>query len=429
MKGDRHRPPPGIRRRAWPDANFRRLWVGSSASWFGAKIGELALPLLALITLSATPGELGLLRVLQFLPFLLFTLPFGVVVDRCRKRPLMIGADLGRFVLVAAIPVGIWLGAGRIELVYAIVFAASVLTVLYQLCDFAFLPHVVESGVLLDANSKLTATQSAAEIGGKGLGGLLVQAFTAPFAVLVNATGYLASAIAIARIDATEPPRRAPARPAWRDVADGIRVAARDKYLRPLVAESTTFNFFFELFLVGLMAYAVRDLAMSPALIGLAFTIGACGTFLGAWFGARATGRYGYGRVLLVTILVGNSASVLLILFTDRSTAMAVLSPVFFLMGLGTGVANVHATSLRQTVVPNALQGRVNAAYRMVSWGAVPLGAGLGGTIAAQTGPHAAMLVGALGIPTGTIWIAMSAIPRLRTIEDAAITPTSGEPA
>ncbi len=408
--------------RAWTDRNFRRLWAGSSASWFGSEIGELALPLLALITLSATPAEMGLLRTMQFLPFLLATLPLGVLVDRMRKRPLMIGADLGRFVLIGGIPVLIWVGAGQIELVYVFVFAAAVLTVLYQLSDFAFLPRVVTPDALLDANSKLAATQSAAEIGGKGLGGLLVQALTAPFAVLFNAAGFLVSALAISRIDVDERMERSTERrSAWREVVEGLRIVVRNKYLRPLLSESTTYNLFFELFLVGLMVYAVRDLGLSPALIGLAFTIGAVGTFLGAWFGARVAGRFGYGRVLLVTFLVGNSASVLLVLMNDKSSAMVLLASVFFLMGLGTGIANVHATSLRQTVVPSALHGRVNAAYRMVSWGAVPIGASLGGLLATQFSAHTAMLVGALGIPLGTIWIAFSAIPKVRSIADVQL--------
>lgn len=408
--------------RAWTDRNFRRLWAGSSASWFGSEIGELALPLLALITLSATPAEMGLLRTMQFLPFLLATLPLGVLVDRMRKRPLMIGADLGRFVLIGGIPVLIWVGAGQIELVYVFVFAAAVLTVLYQLSDFAFLPRVVTADRLLDANSKLAATQSAAEIGGKGLGGLLVQALTAPFAVLFNAAGFLVSALAISRIDVDERVERsAERRSAWREVVEGLRIVVRNKYLRPLLSESTTYNLFFELFLVGLMVYAVRDLGLSPALIGLAFTVGAVGTFLGAWFGARVAGRFGYGRVLLVTFLVGNSASVLLVPMNGKSSAMVLLASVFFLMGLGTGIANVHATSLRQTVVPSALHGRVNAAYRMVSWGAVPIGASLGGLLATQFSPHTAMLVGALGIPLGTIWIAFSAIPKVRSIADVQL--------
>lgn len=406
--------------RAWSDGNFRRFWVGSSASSFGAELGELALPLLALNVLSASAGEVGLLRMMQFLPFLLLTLPLGVVVDRCPKRALIVSADLGRFVLLATIGIVTLLGDARVGLVYALVFVASGLTVLSQLATFAFLPVVVAPGLLLDANSKVTATQSAAEIGGKGLGGVLVEWATAPIAVLVNAVGYLVSAVAVSRIGIPGRPEPRTRTSVWREVIDGLRLAGGNRYLRPLLAESTTFNLSFEVFVVGLMVYAVRDLGMSPAFIGLAFTVGAVGTFLGAWFGARVTGRFGYGRVLLVTLLVGNTASALVVLLKEPTSAMVILSNVLFLMGLGTGIANVHATSLRQSAVPDAVQGRVNAAYRMVSWGAVPIGAGLGGIVAGHSGPHAAMVIGALGIPLATCWIAASAIPRVRTIEEVA---------
>ena len=127
---------------AWSNRSFRRLWVASTVSSFGSEVAELALPLLALLTLSASASEVGLLRVAQFLPFLLATLPLGVLVDRRRRQrlSLMIGADLGRFVLVATIPITVWVGVAQIELLYVVVFAAGILTVLYQIADFAFCP-------------------------------------------------------------------------------------------------------------------------------------------------------------------------------------------------------------------------------------------------------------------------------------------------
>src|SRR5688500_11994188 len=128
---------------AWRNADFRRLWFASTVSWFGSEIAELALPLLAILTLSASATEVGLLRGAQFLPFLLATLPLGLLVDRRRRRRLMIVADAGRFVLIATIPVAVWAGTIRMELLYVVVFAAGILTVLHQLADFAFLPKVV----------------------------------------------------------------------------------------------------------------------------------------------------------------------------------------------------------------------------------------------------------------------------------------------
>lgn len=427
----------------WRNRNFRRLWFGSTVSSFGSEVAELALPLLALITLSASATEVGLLRVAQFLPFLLATLPLGLLVDRRRRHrlPLMVGADVGRSVLVASIPVTVWLGVAHIGVLYGVVFAAGILTVLYQIADFAFLPSVVHQQQLVEANGRLAASQSANEIGGRGLGGLLVQAISAPVAVAINAVAFLVSALSLRRIkvDATadEPPTHSPPRRrghdqdardagstpghAWGDVLQGLRVAVRDRYVRALLGEATTFNLFNEMFILGLLIFTVRDLGLGPAAIGLVFTAGGVGSFLGAWFGAQVTGRFGYGRVLLVTLIVGNAAP-LGVIFTGATGAatLPVLGAIFAVMGVGIGVANVHAVTLRQTAVAPALRGRVNAAYRLISWGTIPLGAAVGGVLAAAAGGRVAMITGAVGMSLATLWVAFSAVPRLRTIDEAA---------
>jgi hypothetical protein len=271
---------------------FRWLWTGSAVSMFGSEVAELALPLLALVTLSASAGEVATLRAAQFLPFLLATLPLGLLVDRRRRLPLMIGADLGRFLLIGSIPVTIWLGFGHMEVLYVAVFCAGILTVLYQIADFSFLPTLVRTDQLPYANSRIVATQSAMEIGGRGLGGLLVQALTAPVAVAVNAAAYLLSAASLSRIRVDEPRLQRPGkRSPIREVVEGVGYAVRNKYLRALLGEATTFNLFNEAFILGLMIYAVRDLEISPAGIGLVLTAGGLGSFLGAWFGTRVTGR------------------------------------------------------------------------------------------------------------------------------------------
>jgi MFS family permease len=159
--------------------------------------------------------------------------------------------------------------------------------------------------------------------------------------------------------------------------------------------------------------------------IGLVFSAGGVGSFLGAWFGARVTGRYGYGRVLLITLILGNSAPAAAVFARGSATvALAVLLAAFFVMGIGSGVANVHAVSLRQSAVPDSVRGRVNAGYRLISWGAIPVGASLGGLLAGQLGARTAMLIGAFGIPLATLWVAASAVPRLATIYDAHIGST-----
>jgi MFS family permease len=418
-------------RSAWGNRDFRRLWFGSTVSWFGSQIGELALPMLAIVTLRASPGQLGILRGAQFLPFLLATLPLGVLVDRHRRRSLMIGADAGRFLLIGVIPAAVWAGLASMELLYGLAFIAGILTVLYQLADFALLPRVVDDDQLVDGNGRLAASQAAAEISGKGLGGLIVQALSAPAGVLVDAVSYLVSALTLSRLRTAEPPPTPPAQPAkdrspwrdgWRDAREGLGIVVRNRYLRPLLGEATTFNFFNEIFILGLLLYAVRDLGLNAAQIGLVFTAGGVGSFLGAWFGPRVTGRFGYGRVLLVTLLLGNTSPVAVVASTDsRAAALAVLTAAFVAMGIGIGIANVHAVSLRQSATPAHLHGRVNAGYRLISWGAVPLGASLGGLLAAQLGAYTATLIGAFGLPLATGWVAASSIPRLASIHDARV--------
>ena len=418
--------------RVGANPNFRWLWTGSAASTFGSEVAELALPLLAIITLSASATAVGLLRVAQFLPFLLVTLPIGVLVDRHRTHRLtfMVGADLGRFLLVGSIPLAVWAGLGRIELVYIAVFAAGVLTVLYQLSDFALLPSIVAPEQLVDANGKIAGTQAANEIGGRGLGGLLIEATSAPAAVAVNAVMFLVSALSLRRIrlevrgdtadtaDAgvlSAPPTRF----TWRDTVEGLRLVLRHRYLRPLLGEAATYNAFNEMFILGLMLYAVRGLGMNAAELGLVFTASGIGAFFGSWFGSRVTERWGYGRVLLATVALGNTMPLACAFASGLGDALLpVLCTVFAAMGLGSGIANVHSVTLRQVAIAEELHGRVNAAYRLMSWGAMPLGAAVGGVVA-RNGALLATTVGAAGMAASTLWIAFSAVPRLRRIEDA----------
>ncbi len=409
-------------RRAWDSRDFRRLWTGSAASTFGSEVAELAVPLLAIGVLAATPGELGALRTAQFLPFLLATLPLGLLVDRRRRLPLMIGADLGRFALILIIPIAVWAGFAQIELLYGVMFLAGVLTVLYQVADFAFVPEIVTPHQLVDANGKLAAAQSANEIGARGFGGLLVQAASAPVAMLVNALTYLVSALSlrgIAVVETARPP--ASSRPSWAEVTAGLREALRNRFIRALLGEATTFNLFNEVFILGLMLFTVREAGLSPVQLGIVFTAGGVGSFLGAWFGSRVTGRFGYGRVLLITLLLGNTAPALVALTgTDVVGVLVLFCAVFVVMGVGIGIANVHAVTLRQAALPEELRGRVNAAYRLISWGAIPVGASLGGVLATVTDGRTAMVAGAFGMALATLWVAFSPVRRLASIDEAA---------
>ena len=394
-------------------------------SALGAEIGELAVPLLALVTLSASAGEApSALRAAQFAPFLLATLPIGVLVDHARRRPLMIGADLGRFVAVALIPVVVWLGLVSIPAVCVLLFVVGTLTVLYQSADFALLPSVVASTQLTDANAKLSASYSAAEISGRGVGGLLVQALSAPTAVLVNALGYLASAISLARIRVAEP--APPVRTGGRldALSSGMRIAWRNPVLRGFLGGATTFNLFYEVFLLCVTLYLVTQLEVSAVVLGAVLVAGGVGSLIGSWFGPKLSHRFHYGKVLLGTLALGNTAPLMVgATVLVPGYEVAVVMATFVVMGTGMGISNAHVVTVRQTVAPAGSLGRLNSAYRMVSWGAVPVGAIVGGLAATHLGPWGGMLLGAGGLACATVWVAMSPVRRLRTLQDAKSYP------
>ena len=406
--------------RAWHQPAFRWLWGASAASLVGTEIAELALPLLAVITLAAEADELAALRVAQFAPFLLATIPLGVVVDRYRRKPMMVGADLGRFVLIAAIPALIGAKALTIPVLCILIFGVGVLTVLYQSADFALLPSIVSRQQLTDANAKIQATASAAEISGRGIGGLLVQIATAPVAMLVNAIGYLVSAICVSRIrlaeNAPEPATGSP----LREAGEGLRIVTCNPILRGLLGGAATFNLFYEVFFLGLLLYFVRDLAVTPSVFAAVILAGGIGSLIGAWYGPRASAKHGYGRVLILTLILGNTAptaSSLAGLAPGHETV--VLAGVFSVMGLGIGVANAHATTVRQVASPPGTLGRVNSACRLITWGAIPIGAIAGGVLASFLGGWATMAIGAVGLATATLWVYFSPVRNLRQLDDA----------
>ncbi|WP_067503768.1 MFS transporter [Actinoplanes sp. TFC3] len=401
----------------WKRPGFRRLYAGATISWFGSEISELAIPLLAISTLHATSGEVGLLRAAQFAPFLLLTLHAGILVDRMRRRPLMVVADFGRFAAIGAIPLLIWLGSHSVIPLLFLVFIAGALTVVHQIADTSYLPSLLDRDALMSANGKLGAAESAAKLGGQGIGGLLVAWLTAPFAVLVDALSYLVSGFLVAGIPHRE---QRPPRPEQRrlrtEVREGLDFVLRSRIMRALVGEAATYNFANEIFLVGFFLWTARDLGLSAFVIGLLLSLGAVGAFAGASLGERLSNRFGFGVTMLVTMVVGNGVA-LLVVFAHGGGAgtIALLATAFLVQGFGTALANVHNVTLRQTAVPEELRGRVNASYRLISWGVIPLGAGLGGVLAGAYGDRTGVVIGAVGLALSSLWVAFSPIPRMRT--------------
>lgn len=405
---------------AWREPNFRRLWGAGASSSLGSEIGELAIPALALITLGASAAEFSFVRAALLAPYLLLTLWLGVLVDRSPRRPLMILADVSRGVLLLVVCAFALAGWLTIPMLVAAALIIGSFTVLYSLADFSFLPLVVDDTALIDANARITATQSVIGVAGAGVGGVLVQALTAPFALMLNAVGYLFSGVLIARVRVPE--LRGPVTPRGsvvREAREGVAVLLRHRVLRALVGEASIWNFGNEVLTIALSVLLLRTYGYGPVVLGAVLMALGVGAFVGSIFSQRLTRRFGYGRSLVTAMLLGNTAPLagVLAVNTVGWSGVAALATAFLVSGVGIGVANSQAVSLRQLTTAPELRGRVNAAYRLISWGALAIGAIAGGALATILTPWLAALIGAVLMAIATLPVTLSPVRSMRTLE------------
>jgi MFS family permease len=426
--GSRLSEPPPARRRglrdaaiAWGDLlrqpGFRGLWLAQTVSQVGTQITFLAMPLVAILELEASPLEVGILGAVDFLPFLLFTLPAGVWVDRLHRRRILIAADIGRALVLAVVPIAYLAGVLAMWQLYAVGFIAGTLTVFFDVGYQAFLPELVPRERLPEGNSRLEVSRSAAQVIGPGVAGVLVGAITAPLAILVDAVSYVVSSSFLFRIPASAVRERAGAeapRGGFRhEIAEGLRYFAGNVYLRVTAAAVTVLNFAGQLGFAVYLVFVVRDLGLSPAAIGLTVAIGGIGTIIGAATAQTIGERLGIGRALIVACS----------LFVVATLLIAVAPPAFpipflvasgLIQGPGVMIINVNALSLRQAVTPDPLLGRVNATGRWIAWGTIPLGALVGGILGSTIGLRETIAVSALG---GLVAIGILAASPLRTLQ------------
>ncbi|MFF5256266.1 MFS transporter [Streptomyces leeuwenhoekii] len=424
---------------------FGALWLGQSLSLVGTQIGTLALSLVAVIHLNAGSDQLGVIRALQYLPFLLFALPLGPLVDRKDRRRLMLVADVARAVLVAAVPLLHVLGLLSLWWLYAVPFVLGVFQALFDSAYLAYVPQLVGRERLTRANRNLQASQSAADLGGPGLGGLVCGAIGAPLALLLDALSFAVSAVTLALIkpfrrterpapEAPMPDTPASAAPApvrqavatwWREVREGIVFVFRQAELRALAVETAVFNACEQGILVLYTVYAVQELRFSPLLLGLTLAAGGVGALLGTFLSERASRRLGLGRTIVLGSVVG-SASFLLIPAAagGRTAVFAVVCLGFGLAGVATGISNVLQVSLRQMLTPDSLTGRMTASLRFVAYGMVPIGSVLGGVLGSALGLRPGLWLLSAALLFGPLAIICSPLPGRRTLPDRP--PTDG---
>lgn len=401
----------------WQHADFMKLWLGQTVSLFGSAVTSLALPLTAALTLQATPVQMGLLKAAEFAPFLLIGLVAGVWVDRRRRRPILIGADLGRVLLLGSIPVAAVFGWLRIEYLYLVAFSAGTLSLFFVTAYMAFLPTLVGREQLVEGNSKFVASQSTAQILGPGLAGTLVQWLSAPVAIALDAMSFLVSALLLILIRTPEPVLVHPDKQLsfWREIGEGVQVVLRNPLLRAIACCVGTVRLFTSMVDSVYILYVTRSLGFQPAFVGAILATGAFGALLGALLASRIARWLGLGPTIV------GSASLwgigyLLIPLTNGVNGITVFLLVMagILSGIGDTINGITQVSLRQTLVPDRLLGRMTASVRFIIWSTVPIGAMLGGVLGETFGLQAALWVGAVGNSLAFLWVFCSPVRTLR---------------
>ncbi|MFN2628251.1 MAG: MFS transporter [Gaiellaceae bacterium] len=407
----------------WDHGDFLRLWTGQTISEFGSQVSQLALPWVALVTLRSSAFAVATLATVEFLPFVLFTLPAGVWVDRLPRRSVLIAGDLGRAVLLASIPVAYVLDALTLPQLYVVGFLVGIFTVFFDVAYQSYLPSLVDREALVESNSKLQVTASGAQFAGPGVAGLLIRIATAPYALLVDSVSFIVSGgftIAIRRRE--RPPAREGRGKLLPELWEGLRYVVGHRYLLPQALSTGSSNFFTQLSFAILLVYAHRSLGLSSFWIGLAFSLGSLGWMLGAAAADRMRRWFGVGGATMIGAAL-----------TGPAALLYPLAPIGFpipflvaggsLMGFGAVVYNIQQVSLRQAITPERLQGRMNATMRFLVWGTMPLGSLTGGLLAVTIGLRPTLFVGAAGAFFSVLPIVFSPIRGLRDFPEPESDP------
>ncbi len=401
---------------------FFRLWAGESVSLVGTQVTSFALPLIAVLTLHASPWDMGLLGAAGSTATLLFGLPVGVWADRYERRSLMHLANAGRCAALLAIPVLYWTGRLSVPVLFAVAFLVGALSLLFDSAMSAYVPPLVGREGLTTANSWLQGSVSVGDTAGPGLAGALVQFLSAPVAIVLDAVSYVASSAALATLPKAEGARMDDdgEQQHLRFVFAGVRLLRRDRIQGPLALAAAHFNVFTAMFFALYILYVVKVLGISPLLLGFLSTAGGLGGLLGASVSGRLARRFGYGPVLGAVYALPGVAGFLVPLAQSfgRPMSAALVGASSALWACSIVVNLVLSEAIKQAFVPHHMLGRVTATIRFVSWGVEPLGAAAGGALAAsRLGLRGTMIVAAGGVATSALWPLLSgAVRRLHSL-------------
>ncbi|MHB9860447.1 MFS transporter [Streptomyces sp. YIM S03343] len=412
--------PPGSLFRNRPFAVF---WSSQSISFLGTQITYVALPLTAVVVLHASPMEAGLLSALETLPFLLFGLFVGVLVDRRARRPILITANAIRFAALAWIPTAYMLDVLTIPQLLVVTFLVGVMTVFFEIAYMSYLPGLVGRERLMEANGRLQASASTAEVAGPGIAGGLISVMSAPLVIAIDAVSYLVSALALIRLPADAAPPADPdaqgKQSVWASLREGFAVVGRN----PLLRWCTAAVFFLSLFFSSVMAvyflYLIREAGLASTAVGLIVAVGSVGGLVGALLSERLNAWLGIGPTLAAAVALPGVGFLLLATVHGNSLGSAALAGLATFIGFfGIPVWDVTVISFRQSITPDHLQGRVNATVRSLSWGTLSLGSLMGGALASAWGLRETVVVSAVGLFVPALVVLLSPVRAMRRLPE-----------
>ncbi len=432
----------------WRNSNFLKLWTSETISQFGSQFTGLALPLTAIIILSADSVQVGILNFAGSVPWLIFGLLAGVWIDRHRKQRIMVTSNILRGSILVLIPIAAVLGVITklgIPFLYAISFAVGFLQVFFDITYQSYLPSLVRRDQLVEGNRNLQASASTAQVAGPTIAGIIISIITAPIAIAIDAASFFASALALGRIEHDEVIDREIAKPSvLADIREGLHVVFGDRRLRMIAGCTGTSNFFSTglgtLFLLYLIQPSPAGLGVSKALAGVTagiiFSVASVGALVGVAISNRAAKSIGVGPAIIGSILIGGLGAIPYYLSGSLTVSPLFTLPLFILGGFGvnwsmlsimagqfvsfiaTVVYNVNQVSLRQAIVPLRLQGRMNATMRFLVWGTIPLGAITGGLLGEFLGLRTAIGIAILGGSLAFLWVLLSPVRSLKRIPE-----------
>ena len=408
----------------WRHPDFLKLWSAETISQFGSQITGLALPLVAVITLDVSAFEVAALFVIEMAPFLLISLPAGVWVDRLPRRPILVIGDIGRAAALITVPIAYWADALTIWQLYVVGFIVGIFTVFFDVAYQSYLPSLVARDQLVDGNSKLEVSRSAAQLGGPAAAGILIQLLRAPVAIVVDAVSFLLSALFLFRIRKreenipTREDRKAAGGSMRTELREGLAWVLGNPYLRTIAASTASFNFFSSMMQAILLVYFARTLEWSPALIGAIFAVGQFGYLAGALTTSRISKRIGVGPAIVVGAMCGIAIILVPLAPVDPNGAIPFVGLAMLISSFGVVLYHVTQVSMRQAITPERLQGRMNSVIRFIVWGVMPIGTLLGGAIASGFELRTAIWIGAIGVALAWLPVTLGPVKSLREVPD-----------